>query len=169
MSHWQQFVWFFCFLVVAVALILGFCGLYDKVKRRFFGVDRLIPKVFITPNEVDFFKTLKQAAGPRRHVFAQVSMGALMDTALKPAHRNFWEARLKFSSKICDFVICDATTLAPLLIVELDDVMHDFNKDKLRDAITARAGYRTLRFWSRKKPTLAELTLQLDRALALNL
>lgn len=158
--------------VVLLALVLaagiGLARLRAAWKRRVYGGDGVVKKTFMTPNEVDFYRRLRAAVEPRWVVFPQVSMGALMNTGLKPAAANYLQARSRFSSKICDFVVCDPKTLAPQLVVELDDVMHDFKKDKLRDAMTAVAGYRTARFWSRNKPSVAELKHEIDRLLALN-
>lgn len=127
------------------------------------GVHR---KQLLTPNEVDFFKRLQLAAGGRWVVLAQVSMGALIDTTANPRHPKYWAFRQAFSSKICDFVLCDARTMAPVLIVELDDRMHDFDRDRSRDNFVAAGGYRTLRFWSRKKPSAVELRERLYATLA---
>lgn len=138
------------------------------LQRRALGKFGYTKKKLLTGNEVDFYHRLTRAAGERWVVLPQVSMGALMDTTLKPAHPRYWDAKGEFNAKICDFVICDAMTLAPQLIVELDDRMHDFDKDRGRDSLVARAGYRTLRFWSRKKPSVDELRGHLKKALALN-
>lgn len=138
------------------------------VQTRFLGTFGYKTKRLLTPNEVDFYNRLSQAIDPIWVILPQVSMGALMDTKLKPTHPRYWSERSKFMSKICDFVICDRQTMTPRLIVELDDVMHDFKKDKLRDEMVAKAGYRTVRFWSRNKPSVAELREELSRQLALH-
>lgn len=48
-------------------------------------------------------------------------------------------------------------TLDVLLVIELDDRTHDAGQDRQRDAITKAAGYQTLRFQSKHKPTVAEI------------
>ena len=50
-----------------------------------------------------------------------------------------------FSQKIVDFVIEDRASGAILALVELDDRSHNAFRDRLRDAMTASAGYRTIR------------------------
>lgn len=126
----------------------------------------VVAKPLLTPNETEFYGRLRRAAGDRWVVLAQVSMGALIDTSLRASHPQYWEHRSSFSSKICDFVLCDAASMKPRLIVELDDRMHDFDKDATRDNFAAVAGYRTIRFWSRKKPSAAELRDRLYAVLA---
>lgn len=140
---------------------------YDVYAQKRFGRAGFKPKQFLSPNEVDFYRKLVTAAGAEWVICPQVSMGALMNTTLTEKHPDYWAARGLFSAKICDFVLCDAKHLKPRLIVELDDVMHDFKKDEKRDTLCALAGYRTIRFWSRKKPTVAELKEILNKELAL--
>jgi Protein of unknown function (DUF2726) len=161
---------FIFLLAVAMTIAAGVFATRWLVsrQRRVYGTDGLRKKTFMTPNEVDFYRRLRAAVEPRWVVFPQVSMGALMDTSLKPAAANFLLARSRFSSKICDFVVCDPKTLVPQLVVELDDVMHNFDKDRLRDTMAATAGYRTARFWSRNKPDIDELRSEMSRLLALN-
>lgn len=132
---------------------------YDAWRGGRFGYTR---KTFLTPNEVDFYQRVLKAVAGRYHVMAQVSMGALIDTELKPAHPQYWEVRNKFALKICDFVVCDKRSLQPLLVIELDDRMHDFSKDRCRDNFLAKAGLRTVRFWSRNKPAPEELWQKLE-------
>lgn len=156
------------FVVFTGMLVAGLVIYYlDRFsgEKHFFG--ELRPKVLLTPNEVDFYKRLCAAVQGQWVIFAQVSMGALMDTKLPPEDPAYWRARNQFASKICDFVLCHPKTLAPVLIVELDDVTHDFAKDARRDQLTARAGHRTIRFWSRNKPSVEELRLRISRELAL--
>lgn len=157
-------------ILAGLILLVAACTLvYLKAKAKWFGRNGLIKKKLLTANELDFYQKLLLAVSPRWTVLAQVSMGALLDTALKPAHPRYWEVRNTFAQKICDFVLCDPRTLEPVLIVELDDVMHDFKKDARRDTIVGLAGYQTLRFWSRNKPTVADLKQHIEHELALNL
>jgi very-short-patch-repair endonuclease len=150
--------------LVTVTVVVG----YLWFAKRFLGHFGLQKKRLLTPNELDFYKRLLEAVSPTWTVLVQVAMGALLDTTLKASHPKYFEVRGKFSQKICDFVLCDPRTMAPVLIIELDDVMHDFSKDKVRDTVAAKAGYQTLRFWSRKKPTVQELKQHIECELALN-
>ncbi|PNG50001.1 MULTISPECIES: DUF2726 domain-containing protein [unclassified Variovorax] len=119
----------------------------------------------LTGNEVDFFRKLQRALGSEFQVLPQVSMGAVMATTLTPEHPDYWAVRESYASKIIDFVVCDPKHFQPLLVVELDDRMHDFSKDRTRDSLVARCGLRTVRFWSRKKPDIATLRVELHRHL----
>jgi hypothetical protein len=164
----------FSFIVMSIAVLCGIVLLGAALAAirwmfiRRFGRHGFKKKRLLTPNELQFYSLLKATAGPSWTILAQVSMGALIDTTLKPTHWQYWKARAAFAAKICDYVVCDTKTMTPQLVIELDDVMHDFKKDRLRDEIVATAGFRTLRFWSRKKPNAAELSKILAKELALN-
>ncbi len=153
----QSLLLFAAFGMGALALGAGGFVLSSKWGRRRAGSLRFVPKTFLTGNEVEFFHRLRRALGNDALVMAQVSMGALIDTQLKPDHPLYWRVREKFAGRICDYVLCHPRTLEPLLVVELDDRMHDFARDRIRDDFLAQAGLQTVRFWSRDKPEQAEL------------
>jgi len=143
-------------LLVALSAVLSH-WVWTKWRARRVGDLRFVRKPFLTGNEIDFYRRLLRAVNQEYTVMAQVSMGAIIDTALKPEHPLYWEVRQLFAGRICDFVLCDNKTLAPLLVVELDDRMHDFSRDEKRDAFLAQVGLSTVRFWSRNKPDVDEL------------
>lgn len=132
-------------------------------RRQRVGEHGFVRKALLTGNEIDFFRRLQRVLGRDFQVLPQVSMGAVMGTTLTAEHPDYWPVRESFASKIIDFVICDPKTFNPLLVVELDDTMHDFAKDRTRDALVSRCGLRTVRFWSRNKPDDATLRTELYR------
>jgi very-short-patch-repair endonuclease len=72
-----------------------------------------------------------------------------MDALLQPKAGFSREAALRtrnsFSQKVVDFVMEDRASGAILALVELDDRSHDSIRNRVRDAMTASAGYRTIR------------------------
>ncbi len=113
--------------------------------------DKYKAKILMTDNEFEFFNRLIRAV-PEYYVFSQVSMGALLDAnSNNPKIRN--SIRMTFSQKIIDYVIYDKNKKI-VVIIELDDKTHDKEKDKKRDAMLHQAGYKTLRFESKKKPSV---------------
>lgn len=118
-------------------------------------------KQLLTPSELLFFKDLV-AALPEHHIAPQVAMNGLLDPV-----GNFWgkaaqlRARRRFSQKVVDFVVVDKDTGQVVVIIELDDPTHDSRaaqyKDAARDAMLQGAGYRTLRWDVRDKPSLEEI------------
>jgi very-short-patch-repair endonuclease len=63
--------------------------------------------------------------------------------------------------KYADFAVCEKGTFRVLALIELDDRTHDTReakeRDRERDAMTAAAGFPTIRFDSRKKPDEATI------------
>ena len=109
-------------------------------------------KPLLTENEKEFIQAL-----PDYHVFPQVALGALLQPNVKGNNRKYYSVRGTFAQKIADFVICDKE-LNVVAIVELDDKTHNSDKDAKRDAMLEQAGYRVVRWNSRKKPTVREIS-----------
>ena len=118
---------------------------------------RTARKALMTANEKEFMGRLEKAL-PEYHIMAQVSMGALMDVAPGSTARPD-KARWSFASKIVDYVICSRDRKEVIALVELDDRTHDNKrgKDAYRDSLTAQAGYPTIRWDSRKKPSIPQI------------
>lgn len=131
---------------------------YLKKLEAAFRASRMLvrKKKLLTDNENEFMRRLERAL-PEYHVMAQVSMGALMDPS-----PQFEHLRYKYASKIVDYVICQKGTKEVVALVELDDRTHDVKKDAdaARDMLTASAGYKTLRWDSRRKPSVTQIRNQ---------
>ena len=93
----------------------------------------------ITPAEQQFLKALDGAVDDRFRVFTMVRVADVIKPtkSLNPSvkHKLF----LKTSQKHFDFVICDATKLKPLCVIELNDKSHQKKKRKDRDDFLAEA------------------------------
>lgn len=107
-------------------------------------------KAIMTGNEIEFFHRLQRSL-PEHYIFPQVAMSALLDPAATNP-KKWWKAFGRISQKRVDYAVYDRA-MALLVIVELDDRMHDRAKDILRDAYFTSAGIRTCRFESRQKPS----------------
>jgi very-short-patch-repair endonuclease len=116
-----------------------------------------VAKALLTANEKEFFLRLCKAL-PDCHILAQVSMGQLIATRKLHGDRSneHLRARNRFSQKAVDFVIADSG-LNVIALVELDDRTHQTERDRQRDNLTRSAGYTTLRYASRDKPTAGQI------------
>ena len=117
-------------------------------------------KELLTANETEFYGRLQEAAKPLGlTVVTQVAMGALLDTSLPKESPFYWEVRKLFSQKIIDFVVFrkEQGKVRVLAVIELDDRTHDPEKDRKRDALMAKAGFRTIRWDSRSKPDVGAI------------
>jgi Protein of unknown function (DUF2726) len=77
--------------------------------------------------------------------------------AAGPDRKQANAARNRFAQKIVDFVVVTRETAEVVAIIELDDRTHSAAKDARRDAMTASAGYRTIRINSKPRSTTDSL------------
>ena len=139
------------FGAAVLLLVILFYIFYDWPEPPGYGY-----KPLLTANEKEFMGRLEQAL-PEFQVLCQVAMGALLQPVNIRTKQQFFAVRGTFAQKICDFVLLDKERREVLAIIELDDKTHDPKKDARRDAMLHQAGYLTLRFESRDKPTQAKL------------
>lgn len=149
-----QFPWLYAVLVLV--LIGGFVAMTLLGKKKLPPGLRFIQKPIMTANELEFFGRLR-AALPDFEIFPQVAMSAIMKP-LRIDDGNNQAARNKIDRKVVDFVIY-SKAFELVCVVELDDRTHKAARDLSRDAMTAGANIKTLRWRSTDKPT-AELLRQ---------
>lgn len=136
-------------------IILGLLLRYLKAGEARTSPDSIYKKkALLTANEKEFFERLTQAL-PGYRVFPQVAMGALIAVSVDEG-RSVLKARSRFAQKIVDYVVCDER-LNVLGLIELDDRTHVSTKDAARDALTRSAGYWTLRYQSKAKPSMTQI------------
>lgn len=138
--------------LLCIAGIVGYT--FYPVSRRY-DLYAFVKKPLLTSNEQEFYSRLLRAL-PGHIVLTQVSMGALVDVDPKVSEKFRVRLRELFNRKIVDFVIC-GRGMRVVALVELDDRTHRPEKDKLRDTLTFRAGYPTLRYESKNKPSVEQI------------
>jgi hypothetical protein len=153
------------FVLAAATLLVAAPAALLFFRSRKPWLSRVRRKSLLTANEAEFFHRLQRAL-PGFHVFPQVSFAAFLTDDGQLARKAQWAVRAKFDRKIADFVICERGTLKIVAVVELDDRMHDAKADRQRDAITKAAGYQTIRYQSRQKPSEAEIAALFQHARA---
>lgn len=147
MSHID--IYLICFGVITIAIIFYKLFFIKKDSNNSY-----IKKRLLTDNEFEFFNRLVRAL-PNYYICPQVSMGALLD-AKSNDYDNEKKMRYTFGFKIVDFVIYSKNKEV-IAIIELDDRTHDKEKDYARDLMLREAGYKILRFESKKKPKIEEI------------
>ena len=140
-------------LLVAAAAVLG--------RGRKPQVAGLKPKPLFTDNEQSFFHHLEHAL-PSHRVFPQVAFAAFLTEDPALARQTRQALRNKFNRKFADFVVCDRNMLQIVTLIELDDRTHVASVDRQRDDLTQAAGYKTIRFQSKQKPTAAEIASRIQ-------
>ncbi len=138
-------------LILAVAFII-----FTKLLGAGIAKDLYKSKPLMTENEKEFFNRLVLAL-PNHYVFPQVAFGALLQPNVKGNNKKYYSVRGTFAQKIADYVVCDQS-MSIIAIIELDDKTHSNDKDAKRDAMLEQAGYKIIRWNSKKKPTVQEIT-----------
>jgi hypothetical protein len=88
----------------------------------------------MTRAELAFFRTLQTAVPPRYVIVPQMRLANLMH--VQPHVHTTKKGKYAFyriQAKCVDFVLCDAQTYAPALVIELDDRSHDRPDRQARD------------------------------------
>ena len=99
----------------------------EKPKYKYF------PKRWImNRNEHDFYKVLSSLLDSKYVVIPQVHLDELVVTASVGKKNKLFSFR-HIDQKSVDFVVCDKTTLVPLVAIELDGKSHLQQKTKDRD------------------------------------
>lgn len=144
-------------ILIAVAIV------GTVIKAAYFSGQRRTARYQMTPimtgNEIEFFGRLRRAL-PEHHVFPQVAMSAVIKpVATYNQDRGAYNA---INKKRIDYAVYDKD-MKLIALVELDDKMHDAERDRRRDAITASAGVRTVRWNSKAKPNEVQIAQELLR------
>lgn len=85
----------------------------------------------LSPAERDFYETLRQAAGDHYLIFAKVR---LLDLLWLPQNLSNRQTHInRVQAKHVDFVLCHPQTVAPALVIELDDTSHQLPERQERD------------------------------------
>jgi very-short-patch-repair endonuclease len=85
----------------------------------------------LSPAERDFYETLHQAVGNRYVIFAKVR---LLDLLWLPQNLSNRQTHMnRVQAKHVDFVLCHPQTIAPALVIELDDASHQLPERQERD------------------------------------
>ena len=138
-------------VIICLFLLFGIAAVAALLKATAVVEPRFSRKAFLTDSEVRVLSFL-EAALPDYRIMAQVAMGALLSAA-ETDRRRAHSTRNRFAQKIVDFVVVSRDTAEVIALIELDDRTHAAARDAKRDAMTAAAGYRTIRIPNRPRPT----------------
>lgn len=95
-----------------------------------------------TKGELAFLPALRIAVGQQYQVMCSVRIADIVD--VDRTHRYYKHLFGRVAQKHVDFVLCEPTTLRPVVMVELDDPTHRFlhrsTRDKFVDEVASSAG-----------------------------
>jgi len=154
-------------LVVAVALVLlkikqpPADGVLEFAKRD----------ALFTPAERSFLGVLEQSLDGRYRVFGKVRLGDIVKPAKGLSNSRRTTGNNKINQKHVDFVVCSASTLTVVGVVELDDKSHERDdrsiRDQFVDRVLADAKIPVIHFSAKKGYALAEVKAKLAECLAI--
>jgi hypothetical protein len=151
----QQGITSFISASLPVAVFIG-CGIFILALlsglTKASGPPAPIAKPLMTQREEAMLGVLEDIF-PMYRFHAQVAMGALLKVPPRIGHRSSPADRNAFSQKIVDFVVQDPATGSVVALIEIDDGSHSAARDRVRDAMTNGAGYRTFRIPASAKAT----------------
>ena len=169
MDWLPKFIGIMVFLaVIGVAVgiarrVLPLPGRASRHKLPYCKKDWLFSKA-----EHSFFSVLRGAIGDNLLIFAKVRLLDLVWLPTGTQDRQSWRNRVQ--SKHVDFVLCSRDTVAPVLVIELDDASHERNDRQSRDDFVNRvlrdAGLPILRVPVRQSYNQRELAVQLRQLLS---
>lgn len=116
----------------------------NKMKKYISECDNEFPYVkreIMTPAEMKLFHFMKQNLGYREHIeiFTKVRLADIVDVDSNiTTDKSFF---YKICAKHLDFVICKATTLDIICVVELDDFTHNTKERQESDAFIMQVLY----------------------------
>ncbi len=117
---------------------------------------------FLSPTELSYFQVLKSVLGTKAAVCAKVRLADLLFVARPNENLGFFN---RIAQRHIDFLICEATTMRPLLVIELDDSSHSRTRAKKRDRFLdealAAAGFQLLRVSAQRQYSQQQVIDQL--------
>lgn len=109
-----------------------------------------VKKNLMTKNEWVFYKQLKPIADKLNlSIICKTRIADLVDIK-KGLTKSEWQTAFnRINKKHIDFILCKPENLLPVLLIELDDNSHDYDKRKERDEFVEKilniTGYKLLR------------------------
>lgn len=133
----MNFVVIVVILFLLVGLLLAALKVKSATKDDGLSFDSL--KTLFTPAERSFLGVLEQALNDSYRVFGKVRLGDLVKPAKGLSNSKRVGALNKVNQKHVDFVVCTASDLAVVGVVELDDQSHGREDRKKNDVFVGRA------------------------------
>lgn len=132
----------FCFLAITVLAFQVFKVSTQEIKIYYNrGYQYRKRERLLTSNEHHFFNQLLVAIDSKYFVFPQIHLSSLFDHKI---NGQSWRGALSsIQRKSVDFVLCDKSTLEPIIAIELDDPTHNLPHRKIRDEYVEKIFSRT--------------------------
>jgi hypothetical protein len=101
---------------------------------------------FLSPSELSYFRILRAVLGSEAAICAKIRLADLLFVSTKDNYISHFN---RLAPRHIDFLVCEASTMQPLLAIELDDSSHRRTKrqdrDRFLDEAFAAANFPLLR------------------------
>ncbi|RMD61399.1 DUF2726 domain-containing protein [Candidatus Parcubacteria bacterium] len=118
---------------------------------------------FLSPAELSFYKTLCLTLGDRFTVQSKVRLADIFFVAQPDRYMAHFN---RISQKHVDFLVCDASTMKPILGIELDDRSHSGGRKQQRDEFVENvfrsANLPLLRFPAQRQYNSRDIMAQIE-------
>jgi hypothetical protein len=76
---------------------------------------------FLSPTELSYYSVLRSVVGPRATICAKVRLADVLFVARPNENRSYFN---RIAQRHVDFLMCESSTMQPVLVIELDDSSH---------------------------------------------
>ena len=88
----------------------------------------------LSENEMSFYRQLRIVVGEKYVIFAKVRLADIFAVAKTSSYSQHLSDSNRIDTRHVDFVVCEAETLKPTFVVEVDDQTHNTPKRQKIDA-----------------------------------
>ena len=145
-------------LVFFVVLILHF---FSRTSSSNLDGSYILQEKFFTDAERSFLGVLDAISDNDWRILGKVRVADVITPQKGLDKKVWWSMFAKISSKHFDYLICDKTSMLPIMVVELDDKSHSTKRAKKRDELInltcQQAGLPLARFKVKTSYQLAEV------------
>jgi Zn-finger domain associated with topoisomerase type I len=149
-------------LVIVGAIVVAVLAALKKKQHEGGAAYSYIKKSeLLSPAERSFFGALVLAVADNGTVLPKIRVADVL-TPKKGSDKSTWQRAFnRISAKHFDFVVCEASSLTPLVAVELDDSSHSnksaSQRDSAKDAACQSAGFPLVRVKAARSYAVAEI------------
>ena len=117
---------------------------------------------FLSSAELSYYKVLTSILGPKATIFVKVRLSDIIFVTKSDRYMSFFN---RISKRHVDFLLCESSTLKPVLAIELDDESHNRpsrkESDRFLDEALRAAGLSILRVIPQRQYTREDVVSQI--------
>ena len=159
-------------IIVVLVLLLVFVAVIKAFMKQKAQGEQTYPyekePALFSPAERSFLGALEQVINNRYRLMGKIRLADIVKVKSGLNKSEWQNAFNKIQSKHIDIVVCDASTLSVLFVIELDDKTHiqskRQNRDQFVDNVLRAAGIPIVHFAAKNSYSLQEIESILSQA-----